>query len=195
MHYLFYIMGKSASGKDTLYKMLLQMLPELRPLVLHTTRPQRAGEQEGREYFFLSAAQLAQMRREEQFIEERTYHTKHGDWTYCTAKNSMDLSSGSYLGIGTLESYEKLRAYYGADKVIPVYIEVEDGLRLQRALKREQAQDTPHYAEMCRRFLTDTQDFSEENLRRAGILRRFENLEQTRCAGEIAAYISGLSGV
>ena len=192
MHYLFYMMGKSASGKDTLYKRLLTMLPQLSPLVLHTTRPQRAGEQEGREYHFISEAQLAAMCKADMFIEVRTYHTKHGDWTYCTAKESTDLSAGSFLGIGTLESYEKIRAYYGKEKVIPIYIEVEDGLRLQRALERERAQETPHYAEMCRRFLTDSQDFSEEKLAEAGIGRRFANLELDTCAAEIAGYISDM---
>lgn len=192
MHYLFYLMGKSASGKDTLYKMLLNALPALRPLVLHTTRPQRDGEQEGREYHFISGSQLGEMRAEGRFIEERTYHTKHGDWTYCTAKDSIDLSAGSWLGIGTPESYSRIRAYYGADRVIPVYIEVEDGIRLQRALARERAQETPHYAEMCRRFLTDTEDFSEEKLAAAGITRRFENLELEECAAEIMQYITEL---
>ena len=37
----------------------------------------------------------------------------------------------------------KMRAYYGADKVVPVYIEVEDGERLQRALDRERSEKNP----------------------------------------------------
>jgi hypothetical protein len=58
---------------------------------------------------------------------------------------------------------------------------VEDGERLIRAIGRERSQDTPKYAEMCRRFLADDADFSEENLRAAGITVRFENtvLEET----------------
>ena len=57
----------------------------------------------------------------------------------------------------------------------PIYIEVDDGERLQRALDRERSQDTPQYAEMCRRFLADSADFSEENVARAGIRKRFYN--------------------
>ena len=41
MHHLFYLMGKSASGKDTIYQELQRRLA-LRPLILHTTRPRRA---------------------------------------------------------------------------------------------------------------------------------------------------------
>ena len=60
---------------------------------------------------------------------------------------------------------------------MPLYIQVEDGERLSRALLRERQQAEPKYAEMCRRFLADTEDFSEENLRRAGIGVRYENTD------------------
>ena len=49
VHHLYYLMGKSASGKDTVYKRLLERFPALKPLILHTTRPQRDKEQNGRE--------------------------------------------------------------------------------------------------------------------------------------------------
>ena len=57
----------------------------------------------------------------------------------------------------------------------PLYVEVDDGIRLERALKRERKQQHPQYAEMCRRFLADCEDFSEEKIERAGIRRRFYN--------------------
>ena len=189
MHHLFYLMGKSASGKDTLYRLLLERLP-LQPVVLYTTRPKRAHEQDGTDYHFIGQAELHTMRCAGELIEERTYHTVAGDWTYCTAAGSVPLETGDCLGIGTLESFEKLRAYFGADAVIPLYIEVEDGQRLQRALDRERSQEKPNYAELCRRFLTDSEDFSEEKLARAGITTRFQNLEQASCADALTAYIS-----
>ncbi|MBR3448503.1 MAG: guanylate kinase [Oscillospiraceae bacterium] len=189
MHHLFYLMGKSASGKDSLYHILSEQLPLL-PVVLYTTRPQRDHEQGGRDYHFIGQEALAAMRAAGELIEERTYHTVAGDWTYCTAKGSVPLEQGDCLGIGTLESFERLRDYLGAEAVIPLYIEVEDGLRLQRALDRERAQEKPNYAELCRRFLTDTADFSEEKLAHAGIVRRFRNLELKACAAELTAFIT-----
>ena len=39
--------------------------------------------------------------------------------------------------IGTLVSYQALREYFGEEAIVPVYLEVEDGLRLARALERE----------------------------------------------------------
>ena len=91
--------------------------------------------------------------------------------------------------IGTLEAYQGIRAYYGAANVVPVYIEVEDGERLFRALSRERAQEHPKYEEMCRRFLADSEDFSEEKLREAGIGQRFENRELAVTERELVAYI------
>ena len=56
-------------------------------------------------------------------------------------------------------------------------------------MKREQSQITPRYAEMCRRFLADQNDFSEENLREAGINRRYRNQNKTQCLEEIIGEI------
>ena len=70
--------------------------------------------------------------------------------------------------------------------MLPVYIEVDDGIRLQRALDREKQQKTPNYAELCRRFLADQQDFSEEKLMEAGILKRYQNDVLPDCLARIA---------
>ena len=47
MSRIYYVMGKSASGKDTIYKELLKRCPDLKRLVPWTTRPMRTGETEG----------------------------------------------------------------------------------------------------------------------------------------------------
>ena len=72
---------------------------------------------------------------------------------------------------------------------MPVYIEVDDGERLSRALQRERQQEQPKYDELCRRFLADQNDFSEENLREAGISRRYRNQNKTQCLEEIIGEI------
>ena len=102
----------------------------------------------------------------------------------------IDLQKGSYIAIGTLESFVKLRDYYGTDRVVPLYIEVSDENLLLRAMKREKKQDVPKYKEMCRRFLTDSEDFSEEKILEAGIDRRFDNNgELSDCIAEIRRFI------
>ena len=187
---IFYVMGKSASGKDTIYKELRERIPELKTVVLYTTRPIRAGEKNGVEYFFTDEAALAKMEAEHKIIEIRSYDTVHGIWKYFTAADGqIDLESSDYLMIGTLESYGKMREYYGEEHLIPLYIEVEDGERLTRALLREQQQAQPKYKEMCRRFLADEEDFSEENLKKLGIRRRFDNSSKEQCLEEITEVI------
>ena len=100
-----------------------------------------------------------------------------------------DVEHRDYLMIGTVESYRKLKEYYGEAYLVPIYIEVDDGVRLQRALERERSQAEPKYAEMCRRFLADEEDFSEENLERAGITKRFQNTDLDQVTQEIASYM------
>ena len=187
---IFYIMGKSASGKDTIYKELIEKMPKFHSIVPYTTRPMREGEKDGVEYFFVDQERFDEMMDEEKIIEFRSYNTKCGIWTYFTADDGqIDLKKGHYLGIGTLESYQKMRNYYGESNVVPVYIEVEDGERLIRAVKREKEQETPKYEELCRRFLADQEDFSEEKLQEAGISRRFENDNLDVCVRNIIDFI------
>lgn len=188
---IFYIMGKSASGKDHIYGRLAgDPALCLKKLVLYTTRPIRAGEEDGKQYHFVTDEKLEEFRQNSRLIEARAYHTVHGVWTYFTADDGqVDSETSDYLGIGTLESFRRMKEYYGEDRVCPIYIEVEDGERLERALQREKKQAEPGYAEMCRRFLADQEDFSEEKLREAGIIRRFRNDILEECVGEIADYI------
>lgn len=70
---------------------------------------------------------------------------------------------------------------------------MEDGLRLERALQREKKQAQPKYEEMCRRFLADQQDFSEEKLEQAGIKVRFSNEKELEsCMEEVEKYIQNI---
>lgn len=183
---IFYIMGKSASGKDTVFKEIKKQIPELKTIVLYTTRPIREGEKDGVEYFFVEEEKLEQFRKDGKIIECRSYDTIHGIWSYFTVDdNQIDLEKNNYIVIGTLESYEKMKKYFGSEIMIPIYIEVEDGQRLLRAVQREQMQSRPKYEELCRRFLADTKDFSEENLRKAGISSRFLNENMEKCVEQI----------
>ena len=183
---IYYVMGKSASGKDTIYKRLVKKMPELGTVRMYTTRPIRDGETNGVEYIFTDAKQLQAMKDAGKVIECRTYDTIYGPWSYFTADDGqIDLGSCSYLMMGTLESYEGLCKYYGAEVMVPLYIHVEDGVRLQRALNRENTQKNPKYAEMCRRFLADEKDFSKERLDQCGIIKQYENTGIEPCIEEI----------
>ena len=101
------------------------------------------------------------------------------------------MQNNNYLIIGTLESYVKTAEYFGRDSVLPVLLEVDDGIRLQRALDRERRQEKPKYQELCRRYLADEEDFSEEKVKEAGIERIFSNENLEQCLLEIENFLSG----
>lgn len=184
------LMGKSSTGKDTIFRRLLQDgRLGLKTIVLYTTRPIRNGERDGVEYFFKSEKDFWQLKEQGKIIEDREYHTFHGLWRYFMADDGQVEESGNYIMIGTLEAYRHLQDYFGTDRVLPVMIELDDGVRLQRALGRERKQENPRYEEMCRRFLADSADFSEEKIEEAGITRRFVNDNLRRCMDDIRHYI------
>ncbi len=208
MSVLYLVMGKSASGKDTIFQRLKQDSSfRFKTVIPYTTRPKREGEVNGEQYYFVSQEKFIEMQKEKRIIESRVYHTIHGDWTYFTADDGQIIMNGDekYLLIGTLEVYESIKAYYRKKLisassvvcienwlkqcVIPIYIEIEDGARLERAIQRERLQRQPAYAEVCRRFLADEEAFSLENLNRAEIIRKFKNQDLEICVEEIRNFI------
>ena len=188
---IFMIIGKSASGKDHIYPKLLEdETLRLKPLILYTTRPKRRGEEDGREYYFTDTEHLEELRKAGKIIEERVYPTIHGDWYYFTADEGQIDPNENYITIGTLQSFVKMKQYFGESILVPLYIESDPYLRLQRSLGRERKQKNPEYKEVCRRFLADEEDFSEEKLKEAGIDRRFLNdSELEECINSVKLFI------
>ena len=192
---IFYIFGKSASGKDTIYKKLIEDKSlDLKGVVRYTTRPMREGEIDGHEYFFVTPEKIAEYEQAGKIIEIHTYQTVHGPWSYAMIDDGqVDLKKHDYIIAGVLSSYVDAKNYFGADSVIPLYVEVEDGERLQRALDREK-QGNNKFIELCRRFLADSEDFSEENIAAAGITKRYYNDDFDRCVSEIKNEIAASQG-
>ena len=188
---IFYILGKSSTGKDTIYKKILEGKElNLKDIILYTTRPIRDGEINGKSYHFINEEEYQKIKATGNIIEERSYDTMHGVWRYFTVKDEqIDLDKNDYVIIGVLKSFVDTREYFGDDKVVPIYIEVEDGIRLQRALNREKKPENRRYKEMCRRYLADSEDFSEEKIVAAGIKERFENIDLANCISEVKGFI------
>ncbi len=164
------LMGPSGSGKDTIFAKLLKENPyELQKITPCTTRPIRNGEVEGREYYFKTEEQKQEMEQKNQIIELRTYKTTDGIWHYFTISMDINLVKQNYITVNTLVGYDQFVSYYGKENILPILIQMDDGIRLQRALNREETQEHPKYAEMCRRFLADAEDFSLENIQKRNI--------------------------
>ena len=193
MGYLYVLMGKSATGKDSIYGELTNKLSSgLKTAVIYTTRPVRSGEKNGVEYNFVTKKELDDFKRSGKLIESRCFNTVMGEWYYFTADDGeIRLDEGDYILINTLYGFTKIRDYYGKDKVYPIYMEISDKERMHRAVRREDKEKNPNYAELCRRFLADNEDFSEENLKRAGVSEefRFINDDFDECAEKIKNFI------
>lgn len=187
---IFCFIGKSASGKDTIYKEIVKRCPDLIKLVQYTTRPIRNGEKNGIEYYFVSESDRDRLENEGKIIESREYSTIHGKWTYFTVDDGrVDLKNQNYVLIATIDSYIALKNYYGFDNVIPIYISLDDGVRLERAINREKIQTNPCYEEVCRRFLNDQKDFSNDKLIKNGIDNIFINEDLDKVCSEISLFI------
>lgn len=184
---IYYLLGKSASGKDTIYKRLRALRPEWKEVTPYTTRPIREGETDGVEYHFVSDQQMDNFEVTGKMIEERTYQTVYGPWRYGTVDDGqIDISDNTdYLMIGVLQSFISTRNYFGAENITPIYIEVPDELRLERARKREMLEKTPKLDELERRFKADNIDFSDDKLLEAGIVKRYQNIVIEECVNEI----------
>lgn len=162
---IFCLMGKSASGKDTLYKKICTQLEnnecDVKQIITYTTRPKRSNELEGIEYHFITPEALDSFASAGLVVEQRNYDTKYGVWSYATIHDGQIKDDNCYLVIQTPEGVKKLSEYYGDEHIIPIYVMIDDGTRLMRALMREMAQDEPKYDELCRRYLSDKEDFAE----------------------------------
>ena len=80
---IFCVMGKSATGKDTVYQRLLaESNLNLKKIITYTTRPIREGEVSGREYHFCTEEDVRRLEKEDRIVELRAYDTVYGIWKY-----------------------------------------------------------------------------------------------------------------
>ncbi|HET9286924.1 MAG TPA: guanylate kinase [Gaiella sp.] len=92
MRPVFVVTGPSGAGKGTLIRMLLERLPgELEVAISATTRPLRAGEENGREYWFLSDEEFAAKIAEGAFLEWVEYVSRR---RYGTLRSEIERIAG-----------------------------------------------------------------------------------------------------
>ena len=84
---VFVVTGPSGAGKGTLIRGLVERIPELEVAVSATTRPQRPGEEDGREYWFLSDEEFRRRDAEGGFLEWVEYVSR---WRYGTLRSEIE---------------------------------------------------------------------------------------------------------
>ena len=111
---IIYIMGKSSSGKDTIFNIIKNKL-EVNTYVMYTTRPIREGEIPGETYNYITDDEMQKYingKEKDKLIEYRTYQTIHGPWTYATIADKQFDTKKDLIMLGTLESYNKMKEYF-----------------------------------------------------------------------------------
>ena len=187
---IFCIVGASCSGKDTIFNNLLDMHIGLTPIITYTTRPIRANENNGKEYYFVNRRSFSKLKHQGKVIEYRTYKTVHGDWTYFTVNDGQfDMKSNNkYIMINTLDGVNKLQKIYGKDVVV-IHLVVADRERLLRNLSREM-NGNEDYRGMWRRFIAESKYFGVQNFNRLGIHDiRVENNSIVECVKDVQRII------
>ncbi|RJQ43796.1 MAG: guanylate kinase [Gaiellales bacterium] len=135
---LFVISGPSGAGKGTLIKEVLPRLRDAELAVSATTRPMRAGEAEGREYFFLSEEDFARRVSEGDFLE----HVRYGSYSYGTLRSEVEknLATGRTLLLEIeLEGARSVRK--NARDAVSIFIRPPDFEELKRRLVGRDTED------------------------------------------------------
>lgn len=190
---IFYVMGKSATGKDTIFNKIIETMDNesdinLKKIPIYTTRPPRIGEIEGIHYHFVDDQKCEKLLDEGKVIELRTYNRIQDTVKYFTVKDeNINIATGNYIGLGTIDSFLQIKKYFNGKNVVPIYIEVEDEQRILRAIKRESEQNNKNknFQEVCRRYIADENDFNIDKIKDAQISKSYINDDIVRCVDEI----------
>lgn len=157
---LFYLCGRSGSGKDSVRKRLLKMNPEIKLIVPYTTREMRVGEKEGVEYFFMDNDKFFENERAGKFLDYKTYHVfnskdKAVDHHYGYPKPTDPIS----ILTGPWDVYLDIRNKNPDTdnfRLVPIYLTPEYEYELlYRVIKRESRNNPPKFREVARRFCAD----------------------------------------
>jgi guanylate kinase len=134
----------SGAGKTTLARRLLEADPGVVPSISCTTRKQRKGEVEGRDYYFVDRDTFARMRDRGEFLEwalvfDNFYGTPREPVERALADGRDVLFDVDWQGAESLRDEKK-------GDVVSVFILPPSGEALERRLN-ERAQDSPDVVE------------------------------------------------
>ena len=98
-------MGKSSSGKDNIFKALVgDKELNLKTVIMYTTRPMRAGEKEGVEYYYVDNEKALELEAADKVIEMRTYNTVYGEWKYFTVDDGQIREPCLHMAMQTMNT-------------------------------------------------------------------------------------------
>jgi guanylate kinase len=157
---VFVITGTSGAGKGTLVKQLLERVPELELAVSATTREQRPGEVDGREYWFLSHEEFGRRLERGEFLEHIDF-----PWGQRSGTLWSELDRISAAGRAPLLELETYGALVGRDEVpgsVTIFVKAPSFDELERRLREratESAGEIGERLELARKQLAQEGEF------------------------------------
>jgi len=194
MSKLFCIVGKSASGKNTVFNKILEDIDiNITPIIPYTTRPIREGEVDGIHYNFVSERQMKEFEERGLVLVSTDFMSVCGRWFYFTVVSNESLKKNC-LTITTPEGLRQIIHKLGSEKVVIILVEADDLIRLNRSIARTAIEKTPNYSEVCRRFLSDENDFKDIHSEVSGLLHVSIDANQDidECKHQFKAYWESL---
>ena len=154
------ICGKSASGKDSLAKLLKPWLEEeehpAHIVISDTTRPPRIKERDKVDYYFLTSEQFNIELMDRQYIE----HMNFRGWHYGIHKTEIKQDKINIVVVNP-KGLEKLKRYRRQYDIIPIYLQDRLIDRLRRSYEREGCWRIEYFRRAFADFL-DFRGFKEQ---------------------------------
>jgi guanylate kinase len=175
------VTGPSGAGKGTLIRQLVERVPEIEVTVSATTRERRRGEENGREYWFLSEEEfLARIARGE-FLEQVEYVSGH---RYGTLRSELErITRHGHVPLLELETVGALRVKSELPGAVTIFISarVEE---LERRLRERATESTGEIGERIA--------LARQQLEQAGEFDYvIENDDLERAVEELTALVRG----
>jgi guanylate kinase len=141
---VFVITGPSGAGKGTLIRALVERLPALEVAVSATTRPQRPGEEHGREYWFLDEASFVAQIEGGAFLEHVQYVSRK---RYGTLRSEIErIAEHDRVCVLELELEGALRVQSEVPGAVTIFI-AADVPELERRLRERATESTGEIGE------------------------------------------------
>lgn len=180
------LVGKSASGKDTIAKQLVSLYG-YEPIVSLTSRPMRDSEVDGREYNFVSKKEFEMLIKNDRLIEYRSYNTLVNNvadtWYYGLLKAEFDVKK-NYVVVLDIDGAKSFIDYVGKKNCMVFYIHSSDELRKCRAKTRGSFDET----EWNRRLEDDEKVFNDVDLYKINAYKIVNN--KWTIISHLASYIN-----
>jgi guanylate kinase len=176
------VTGPSGAGKGTLIRELVDRVPGIEVTVSATTRERRRGEEDGREYWFLSDPDFLARVEHGEFLEHVEYVSGH---RYGTLRLELDrIAANGHVPLLELETEGALEVKSQVPGAVTIFISasVEELERRLRERATESAGEIGERIELARKQLEQAGEFDQV----------IENDDLERAVAKLTSFVRGL---